>query len=370
MSTPTQVIRILFIPNLFYPDRWNGIMEHMRILIQGLDSHKYKAFVAIRPDDGDQTHRLVELTGATPCYLDANRSISGVRELCVREQIDIVHIQTPVTGVVPKLIIGARLGGVGKILVTYQLAQISSIPLKARFVNRLVHQFFVDHVVAVSDGVAESLIRNVGIIGSPIRTVYNAVDTVATAPVSDLSLLRDGDRVWIGFFGRLAKEKGVIHLIEAFSRITRQRRNVGLLLVGDGYLRDELASQVRRLGLDDQIVFAGHRNDARALMREVDIIVLPSLIEGFSLVLVEAMEAARPVIATNIPGNREAIVDGVTGVIVPPADSTALADAMLTLVDNRSTRVSMGRCGRDRYAQLFDGAAMVAALEKMYADTV
>jgi glycosyltransferase involved in cell wall biosynthesis len=252
-------------------------------------------------------------------------------------------------------------------LVTYQLVQSHRLPLRSRLINRATHWLFVDVTMAVSGGVATSLAEHSGLDRSRVHVIYNA-----TAPYDEGESFsvpapaRQDDEVRIGYFGRLAEEKGVCHLLEALAVVKQRYPRTRTTLVGDGYERQALEAQAERLGLREMLVFAGYRSDARAAMREMDVIVLPSLIEGLPYVLVEAMEAARPVVATRIPGSSEVVEDGVTGLLVPPADPAALATVLGTLIEDAPLRARLGASGRRRFLQHFDSRRMVERVEGMY----
>lgn len=342
-------------------------MEYMRLIIDGLDTERYEPLVAVRPDDGDQTRVLVERTEARPCPLPMSRSVAGVRTLCRAEGIDIVHIQTPATGGVPRMALGARLGGAGATLVTYHLVQPSRLGQRGRLVNLVVQQFLVDRTIAVSGGVAASLASNCGLNRRHIAVIHNGVEPYNNRAVPSVPLARSSDEVWIGYFGRLADEKGVRYLVDALALLASRYPHVHTVLVGDGYEREALETKVQQLGLSAHVTFAGYRADARALMREVDVVVLPSLTEGLPLVLAEAMEAGRPVVATLLPGvTTEVVEDGVTGLLVPPADPQSLSNALGILIGDPERRAALGTNGRERFLQHFQSRQMAASVYALY----
>lgn len=365
-AEPEKRTRILYVSNLFYPEPWNGIMESMRLLIDGLDHQRYEPLVAVRPDDGAQTATLAERTGAKSHAFSSTRSVREVQRLCRAADADIVHIETPVTGGVPRLALGARLGGATSVIVTYQLVQTARLPLRSRIINRLAHRLLVRHTIAVSEGVAESLVTNAGLPRNSIEVIHNAAapyeEGEAGPPIPD----RSGREVWIGYFGRLAQEKGVDRLLDALSLLRQRCPDARAILVGGGYLRDELEAQATALDLDAIACFAGHRTDAREIMRRVDIVVLPSLFEGLPLVLVEAMEAKRPVVATRIPGTSEVVADGVSGLLVPPGDPVALAEALARLIEDAELRDRMGENGFARFLEHFDAQRMIGRMNLIY----
>lgn len=360
-------VRILYVPILFYPDAWNGIMEHMRLLIAGLDRRRYDPLVVVRPNDGGQTRTLVARTGATPLLLSAALSVRELRAVCRAERIGVVHIQTPATGGVPRVAAGAWLGGVRSLIVTYQLVQPARVPWRSRLINRVTHDLVISRTTAISTGVANSLASNCGLNRRHVQVIpYSVEHQPATAAAPAFS--RSAGEVWLGYVGRLAEEKGLRYLLDALRVVRVRCPQVRAVLIGDGYERERLEEQSRQLGLSDCVVFAGHRADARALMQQIDIFVLPSLLEGFGLVIVEAMDAGKPVVATRIPGvTDEIVVDGVTGLLVERADPGQLADALSTLVADPARRAAMGAQGRERFRTQFQVDRMIADVQTLYA---
>ena len=150
--------------------------------------------------------------------------------------------------------------------------------------------------------------------------------------------------------GQVAPAKGQHILIAALARLTAQGRNVRLRIVGDGALRASLKDQARRLGVEDQVLFEGFR-DNRELpdyYRRADAFVLPSFAEGVPVVLMEAMAMEVPCVASRITGIPELIEDGVSGLLVPPADEHALAGAIIRLMDEEDLSRRLGRAARER----------------------
>ncbi len=175
-----------------------------------------------------------------------------------------------------------------------------------------------------------------------------------------------GDRV-VGSLGRLVPIKGHRYLIEAAGLVLRKRPNVTFLLVGDGPLRRELEVLTEGLGIGHKVVFAGHREDEPEVLSAMDIFVLPSLNEGMGRVLVEAMAEGKPVVATDVGGVADVVEDRRTGILVPPRDPEALAEAILELLDDPEKARRFGEAGRER-ASLFSVERMVEEIEELYED--
>jgi glycosyltransferase involved in cell wall biosynthesis len=170
----------------------------------------------------------------------------------------------------------------------------------------------------------------------------------------------------LGLVARLHRQKGLGDLLAAVAWVRERVPDVRLLLIGEGELRDELEAQARALGLSGAVIFAGIRTDVAEIVAALDIFVLPSLWEGTSNAVLEAMAAGLPIVATAVGGTPEVVVDGVTGLLVPPRDPSALAGALVTLLQDADLRHRMGRAGRERVKQYFSLERMVRRTEALY----
>ena len=168
------------------------------------------------------------------------------------------------------------------------------------------------------------------------------------------------------FVGRLVEHKNLPRLLDAFARVAAERPHVRLLLVGGGPLHDALVARIRELKLDGRALLLGERPDVAALMKAADLLVAPSLREGMSNVILEAMALGLPVLATRVGGTPEVIEDGRHGVLVDPIDTLALADAMLQLIDDPVRRQAIGQAGRQKVLEQYSPPAMVSAMLKEY----
>ena len=138
-------------------------------------------------------------------------------------------------------------------------------------------------------------------------------------------------------------------------------------MAGEGELRPALERIVRKKKLDPAVRFLGYRNDVAAVLASLDIFVHPSLWEGFGLAILEAMAAGKPVIATNVSAIPELVLDGYTGILVPPEDPAKLSRAITTLSRNVALRQRYGENGRRRWQEYFTHAGMVAKTKRLYA---
>jgi glycosyltransferase involved in cell wall biosynthesis len=170
----------------------------------------------------------------------------------------------------------------------------------------------------------------------------------------------------LGAVGRLHPQKGLPDLLSAFQVLKSPRPKAHLLIVGDGECRVDLGRQVQQRHLAGAVTFTGQRDDVPQLLALMDVFVLASHWEGLPNVVLEAMAAGLPVVATTVGGTPEVVVDGVTGFLVPPRDPEALADAILRLLRDPDLRRRMGEAGRARVAEHFSVEQMVGKTEALY----
>ncbi|MHB1047638.1 MAG: glycosyltransferase [Thermoanaerobaculia bacterium] len=228
-----------------------------------------------------------------------------------------------------------------------------------------------DLLVANSEAVRDDVIRTEGADPARIVVVPNGLRLPEPDMESRARARRSlglGERgLVVGVIANLIHYKGHRFLVEAWARVVARTPGARALLFGDGPMRGAIEEQVRDLGIGDSIVLLGRVENARDLLPALDLYVQPSLEEGFSNAILEAMAAGLPVVATDVGGNREAVRDGVTGCLVPPADAGRLALAVAELLEDPEARRLMGAAGREA-AGRYSVERMVAAYEKIYTE--
>jgi glycosyltransferase involved in cell wall biosynthesis len=213
-------------------------------------------------------------------------------------------------------------------------------------------------VIAVSEDTRRALVEQ-GYPPGRITVVHNGVDLDGAAtPPQGRTIVE---------VARLAPVKGQRELIEAVAEIPDAR----LVLVGkdlerNGAYAETLVRRARELGVADRVELTGYRLDAVELIREARVVALPSRTEGLPIVLLEAMAQARPVVATPVGGTPELVVDGETGVLVPPGDVHALAQALREVLDDDERARRLGESGRRRVEEHFSAERMADAVLKLY----
>lgn len=237
-------------------------------------------------------------------------------------------------------------------------------------------QPFIQRYIPLSQDLERWLIDTVGVPPAKVSQLYNGVDTERFSPVAvpDERVGNDAffteDSIVIGTAGRLMAVKDQPTLVRAFIRLLallpEQRDRLRLLLVGEGPLRAQCETLIRAAGIDAQCWLSGARDDVSALMRRMDLFVLPSLAEGISNTILEAMASGLPVVATQVGGNAELVVAGETGALVPPDDPETMAKALAEYVKMPARMQSHGSAGRSRVETRFSMDAMVQRYLAVY----
>jgi sugar transferase (PEP-CTERM/EpsH1 system associated) len=236
--------------------------------------------------------------------------------------------------------------------------------------------------VAMSRDIARWLEQSIGVPAARIRQLYSGVDAGRFRPEgpvpADLPWPRDpgagAPPVILGSVGRFDPIKNHAGLLRAFRAILERhpewRGRLRLIIAGDGPLRGDLEALARELGLEDSAWLPGARSDVPELMRAMDVFVLPSINEGISNTILEAMATGRPVVAGRAGGNPELVVDGLTGALYDPGDPNGLATAMEQYVQQADLRQSHGEAGRRRVIEQFSLDAMVTRYGEFYDDVL
>lgn len=237
---------------------------------------------------------------------------------------------------------------------------------------RRLYAPFVNRFITMSRDLEQWLVEVVGIRQDKVAQLYNGVDlerfkSAATYSRHDFSLNKD-DFV-IGTVGRLQGEKDQATLIKAFKLLqtdTTVPVSMKLLIIGDGPERDRLEQLAVDCGIENKILFFGPRDDVASMLSLLDLFVLPSLGEGISNTILEAMAAALPVVATNVGGNPELVDEGITGLLVAAADEKAMADAIAMYIKTPKLLSQHGAAGRKVVEEKFSIAAMVNRYMETY----
>lgn len=234
--------------------------------------------------------------------------------------------------------------------------------------ERFLHRFalrLAKHVVVNSEAVKERIIEGHGIRPGRVSVVPNGVDLSRFSPGPPRAHSSNG--LVVGAMSNLRPEKGLPDLVRAVGLVRELGRDVRLVIHGEGPMRKDLAGMVAGLKLEPWVSLPGSTREPEVALRELDVFVLPSLSESCSNGLMEAMATALPVIATSVGGNVDLVQHEVTGLLVPPGDAPALAQAIVRLADDRALAAGLGERARTHADSVFGMDRMVARTEQLYA---
>lgn len=228
-------------------------------------------------------------------------------------------------------------------------------------------------VVGVSEHTTENLHRYERIPRRKLVTIPNGIDgrlfegTVDRAAIRSSLGVPPGARVAL-FGSRLEAQKDVPTLLAAMAMLAARRPDLHLVIAGQGSLQDDLRARAAALGISARVSFVGVRLDMPDLLRAADLFVLSSIWEGLPMVILEALAAGCPIVSTAVGGVPAAVVDGETGLLVPPSDPSALAGALERMVGDDALRRRVAAAGRALFAERFSAAAMARRYEALYVD--
>jgi glycosyltransferase involved in cell wall biosynthesis len=343
-----------------------GAQESYTGLLLGLDRSRYEVR-ALSLSAGSAVQRLRAL-GVPVEVLDVADDELAVRELTAwlkREEIDLVHAHMYRAEVIGTR--AALAAGTPVIVATVHSSRVRSAEDVALLASLTPS---MDRLIVPSEAI-ERKVRAEEREGARFAVVPNGIDLSRfTGPVGPCALRAEqgipASAPLLGVVARLEPEKGHAHLIDAMPAIIRAAPEVRLAIVGEGSLEYGLRVMATDLGLADRVVFTGRRDDISAITADLTIAVMPSLREAQGISLLEAMARGIPVVASDVGGIPEVVTDGVDGRLVPPGDSTALADAIIELLCDPDLQRRLGEAGRRTVAERFSIDAQVRRIQQVY----
>jgi glycosyltransferase involved in cell wall biosynthesis len=239
--------------------------------------------------------------------------------------------------------------------------------LKQGFFCRMA-DFGADVVLANSKEVWRHAAEVGGCRPEKLHLVPNGIDVEVYR--QSLSNGFHGERPVVGTVLRLEPVKGPEDFVETAGLIAAAMPETRFVIIGDGSMRAALESRSRALGLGERLQFLGERDDVAEILRGFSVFLLPSLIEGMSMALLEAMAAARPIVATRVGGNLDLVRDQETGLLVSPGKPDEMAAAVLRLLKDNGWARSLGLAAQDMVANHYSADGMVAKIERIYSDVL
>jgi len=355
-------VRVLFVVRSLHV----GGMEQMVIeLAAGLDPKRYLVRFCTIEDAGQLAERVL----AAGIELDALDKPAGLRlEYIGRLRAiidawkpDIIHTHNDAGHFYASL---ANLGIRRKVKLVHTKHGRGEPDDRKSVIRNCISSRLSDVVVAVSEDVAKVGREVENVPAGKIRTIINGVEL---APYLKLDRVeKEAGETVFGHVGRLSPVKNQKLLLDAFARVCEQLPTVRLSIAGDGPMKAELEERARDLGIASQDSFLGYRSDIATVMSEFDVFLLSSVSEGTPLVVIEAMAAGLPVIATAVGGLPEMISDQETGVLVPTQDVEAMATQMLELANHSGRRIQLGVRGRQLATTEYSLQRMLRDYDEVY----
>jgi glycosyltransferase involved in cell wall biosynthesis/aminoglycoside phosphotransferase (APT) family kinase protein len=360
----------------FYTDSrvLGGAERAMLMLLESLDGEAWRPTLLL--DDAPGVEPLAERAaalgvpvrrvGPLPLGLTGARRVPALARLLWRERPDVFHAHMSSPVACKWALAASVLARVPAVLGTVQVGEYEPPNRSAYWQLRALARG-VDRYLAVSRGIAAELVGRLGWPAEKIEVVYNAVDAervAVSAPPGLREELGDEGRPLVLTPARLDAQKGHATLFEAIAQVP----DAVFVLAGEGPEREPLEALARRLEIADRVRFLGRREDVPALLAACDVFALPSLYEGSSLAVLEAMAAGIPVVSSAIGGTDELIEEGRGGLLVAPGDAAALAAALRRMLDEPELRESLAAGARERVEGGLRREQMAGRVMRVYSE--
>jgi len=366
---------ILLLTDIFHG--MGGSERNITQLVGGIDKDKFSLYVArftsanLPEYKKDHGFPILGLNGAGIYTISGLKNLAFLRKFVSEKEISLIvtyHESSDFYGLTLSVLCGIPV-----------ISSRRDMSFKTKAHHRLAYRLggrCFDAVIAVSDAVKQEMVRRRWFPEERIHTIYNAINTANYGNGRDGGALKrrlgiHPESPVVGMVANVRKIKGYPYFLQASSMIHRYNRNVQFLMIGNDYTQSgftisELKRYGEKLGIPQNLHFLGEREDIADLISIFDVAVLASLSEGFSNVILEYMASSKPVVATKVGGNSEIVVHGETGMLVPPADAHALANAILYILKDREAGLRFGIAGRKRVEDKFELGKMIRQYEDLF----
>lgn len=362
------------VAHLFDTSGPGGAETVLVTLIRGMDSTRFTSVPFIRQNSW--MHSQLLDTGCDFCFLEGPRAydigfLAGLVRLLKQQKVDLVHSHEFFMNIYGTM--AARMAGIPSVATIHGQVAYAA----AKFRRRLAYRFMAlsGSPVIVSNQLAERFQKEVGVPRRRIRVIHNGIELHPFTERQNLDSLRNEldvprEAPVIGMVGSLYPLKGYPFFLRAMELVKKEFPSAKFMICGRGKLENELKTLAAQCGLNGAVQFLGFRSDVPRLLQLMDVFVLSSLAEGLSLSILEAMAAARPTVVTDVGGNREIVVEGETGFLIPPENPSAIAEKTLFLLRNKPLAIAMGKAGRRRVQTHFSRDIMLQNYQELYESLV
>jgi glycosyltransferase involved in cell wall biosynthesis len=346
---------------------WRGGQNQVLVTVLGMRSAGHRAMLVAHPD-GELRRRAAEGLDLLPIAPRTEMDLSAAWKLsrAIKQlRPNVVHAHDPHAVALSALALNMSTQPKRAPLVASRRVDFR---LRGNALSRWKYDQ-VDCFICASEAIRTLLLAD-GIPPERTVTVHEGIDLarVESAPLAALHeelWLPHGSPI-VGNVAALVPHKGQKHLIEAAALVVRKVPDARFVIAGEGELRASLEHQIKHHNLEKHVILAGFRTDVLSLHKAFDIFVMSSITEGLGTSLLDAMAAGKPVVATTAGGMPEVVVDGETGILVPPRDDHALADAIIRLLSDPGLRKRMGDAGRSLAYARFSAERMVSDTIAVY----
>jgi len=371
MDVVSAEIRKINVLQLVEGLSWGGAEGKLLELINHMDPNRFNTILCSL-GLGDNIKEKVEESGVNfltlprKTRLDFN-SLFKLVKLIKNKRIDIVMTTLFYADVIGA--VAGKLAGV-KAIFSWETVSAPEWLIKRRLWPYRFTIRYCDRIISVSQATAKFLVEKRGVPENKVVVIPYGVNdkeyVMGSGKAVRKSLGLNVDDFIIGTVGRLHPQKGHKYLFEAAKILVQQYPQVRFLLVGDGEIKQELEDLVKNMNLQSNVLFLGYCTNVKDLLKAFDIFTLPSLYEGLPNAVLEAMAVGKPVVASAVDGILEAVVNGVTGLLVSPGNPEELKDAFIKLINNRELAKQMGENGRKRVENVFLLDKQVEAFQNLY----
>lgn len=367
--------RLLFV---IANDTYGGGERVFSQIINALPQDHYEVFIASTP--GGEFHRSITRDGVTVCPLDFSHRFNPLLlikllQIIKKYRIDLVHGQGARADFYARS--AAHLARVRCMSTVAMPVEGFDVSYLKRYIYCLFDHFterYVDRFLLCSEALRKTYVEKHMVPSEKAVRIYNGIELDKYSPETgqdhtarlkeELGL--DSVSVLVGAIGRMSWQKGFEYLVRAVAAVRAAVPEVRVLFVGDGPLKDDLEHLARQSGVEDTTVFTGFRSDIKDILSAIDVLAVPSLREGFPMVTLEAMAMAKPIVATEIKGMDEQVLDMKTGLSIPPADTDSLGSAIIRLLKNKDLARRLGRNAREYVTDNFSLDKMLQETQDVY----
>jgi len=354
-----------------------GGQKSIFYLLERLNKEKYQPFLITQTDGklvemvrecGIETE-IVSLPSLRPWnFISMCRIMKRLKEILKLKKIHLIHTESSRS---------ALYFGFIKKFLKIPLILHARVSIKEPYLYEKLIYNLSSKIIAVSNS-AKCRYANFVNNENKVQVIYNAVNLEEFNPEKIVSNFKEEigitNEILVGIIGLIIPWKGQVDFIYAAKDVLEKKSKVKFVIVGKNYnnYQEHLEKLCKSLGIENKVIFIDHRDNIKEVIFSFDILVNASKFdvrygsEGFSRIIIEAMALEKAVIVSNVGGNVEAIVDGVSGILFPQGDSTFLANAMLELIQDENKRTTMGKAARQRVEEMFSLEIQIKKIEELY----